>query len=129
MKKIFTILLAVGSITFASAQSKNDWSHYKGNSRDIVYGQPNSRDIYRGAETGHNPFYNVNDGNAQIREINRQFDQRIQAVKWDRYLRNREKKQQIRMLQRQREDQIQQVRMRFSGRGQHDDDYYNRSRW
>lgn len=91
MKKIFTILLAIGSITFVSAQTGNDWSHNKGNSRNIVYAQPNARDIYRGTIMGNNPFFKAKENNARFGEDTRRFGQRFQEVKWNGYGKNRER--------------------------------------
>lgn len=98
MKKNFTILLAVGSITFASAQSGNDWSHNIGNSRNIVFAQPNSRDIYRGTIMGNNPFFKANENGARFREDNRRFE-RIQQTNWNGYGQNRWR-QQLRVVER-----------------------------
>lgn len=98
MKKIFTILLAVGSITFASAQSGNDWSHSKGNSRNIVYAQPNSRDIYRGTVMGGNPFFKARENTVRFGEDNRRFG-RIRQTNWNGYGQNRWR-QQIRVVER-----------------------------
>lgn len=101
MKKIFTILLAVGSISFASAQSRNDWSHDKGNAGNIIYSQPMPRDIYRGTTMANNPFDRMNNRGTQIREINHTSVQKIQLMKNNRFFRSRQRNDQIRFLARQ----------------------------
>lgn len=132
MKKIFTILLAVGTVTFASAQSgphDGKWSNNdKGSSRDIVLGNHNT-DEYKSNSFDYGSF-SSRDEDEQIQRINREFDQKINAVKWDRHMRSREKARQIQMLERQRDEQIRQVQIHYSDsrdRNFHQDDH--RRKW
>lgn len=131
MKKIFTILLAAGTVTFASAQSKESWGHdQRGNSRDVVYGQSNSN-VYRNNTNDYNSYsFDLRNRDEQIQKINWEFDQKIKSVKRDRHLRFYEKSGQIQMLERQREEQIREVQMHFSGtRDKHDDNRFNTHKW
>jgi DNA-binding helix-hairpin-helix protein with protein kinase domain len=130
MKKIFTIILAVGTVTFASAQSSSHdgkWSsNDKGSSRDMVLGNHNSNE-YKSNSYNYNPFsFSTGDRDEQIQRINREFDQKITEVKWDRHLRSRQKTKQITMLEKQRDEQIRQIQMHFSDsrdRNFHQDDH------
>jgi hypothetical protein len=126
MKKIFTILLAVGSVTFASAQSKGSWGHdEKSSSRDVILGQSNVT-VYKSNTTSYGSgFFNTKDRDAQVNRINREFDQKIASVQRDRRLRSYEKSRQIKMLEKQRDQQIREVQQRYS-RDQHDSRYDNR---
>jgi hypothetical protein len=111
MKKIFTILLAIGSVTFASAQSKGNWGH--DDHKDVAVNQPydHSRDNNSGYGSAN---YSNREKDAQIQRINREFDKRIAAVQRDRRLRSYEKRGQINMIERERSAQIREVQMRFS---------------
>lgn len=125
MKKIFTILLAAGSVTFASAQSShnNSWNHDQ-NSKDVIVGRTNSS-VYSNNTTVYNDHSYGNDKDWQIQKINREFDQKIAAVKYDRHLRQGQKNKQIKLLEKQRVEQIKEVQMRFD-RNKHDDHFDNR---
>jgi hypothetical protein len=128
MKKIFTILLAAGSVTFASAQSShnNGWNHdEKGNSRDVILGKTVSS-IYDNNVGMHGSYsFDAREKDQQIKDINREFDQKIAAVKWNRHLRPGAKNRQIRMLERQRKEQIREVQMRYENSRRHDDHFDN----
>lgn len=112
MKKIFTLLFAVGSITFVSAQPGT-----RGRSEDDRFAKTHS------AGTSHdygknNPGYesssfSVRERDAQLRKINWEFDRKVSAVKMNRRLRNSEKSWQLRMLEKQRAEEIRQVHIRF----------------
>jgi hypothetical protein len=132
MKKIFTILLAAGSVTFASAQSShnNSWNgDGKGNSRDVILGQSNSS-VYRNNTMVYNDrSFGNQDRDWQIQRINREFDQRIAEVKYDRHLRQYEKNRQIKMLERQRDEQIREVQMRFDNNRNRHDDHFDNRKW
>lgn len=124
MKKIFTILLAAGSVTFASAQSShNDSWNRDQRGKGVIVGKPNST-VYSNNAAVYNDHSFSNDRNRQIQNINREFDQKIAAVKWDRRLRQAEKNRQIRMLERQRDEQIREAQM-HSDRNRHDDHFDN----
>jgi hypothetical protein len=134
MKKVFTILLAVGTVGFASAQSnsqKGTWSQDHGNSKDAAFGRTASNNAYK-ANTGSYGSYSFSarERDAEIQKIRRQFDQKINAITRDRHLRAAQKAKQIRMLEKQRDEQIQQVQWRFSSsQNRHSDNHSNRNKW
>jgi len=133
MKKLFTFLLAVGTISVASAQgfgqkdnSSKDGKYESRVDRDGNFGKDKPKDF-------NDYSLSVKDKERQIEKINREFDQRILMVKRSRHLRAKEKSRQIRMLESERYDQIKVVQIRFEknkGRGYdrgHEKD--NNRRW
>jgi hypothetical protein len=119
MKRILIVLFMLGAFTSVFAQSG------RGSSRDVVLGQPNHSGVYSNDNRNDNNRYGNNrygsNGNMsererdyQIQRINREYDARIWEVKRDRYLRNGERNRQIRFLEKQRREEIQQINERFS---------------
>ena len=94
MKKIFTLLFAVGTISIASAQSRG-FDHAKQNSG-----------------------YSVNGKQSTVQQINREYDYKIAAVRMNRRLNAREKSKQIRSLENQRGQEIARVQFSF-GKSSH----------
>jgi hypothetical protein len=106
MKKVFAVLLILGAATSGFAQYSN-----RDRSRDIILGQGNNKTIYN-----NNNRYDNNstwERDRQIQSINREYDVRIQQVKWDRYLKNSAKRRQIRSLEAERDQKIRWVNERF----------------
>ncbi|HTE10514.1 MAG TPA: hypothetical protein VK645_06080 [Chitinophagaceae bacterium] len=89
MKKIFTLLFAVGTISIASAQS-GGFNHAK-------------------QHTG----YAVNGKQSTIQQINRAYDYKMAAIRMSRRLPAWEKSKQIRQLENQRDAEISRIRFRF----------------
>jgi hypothetical protein len=94
MKKIFTLLFAVGAISIASAQSKG-FDHAK-----------------------QHAGYSVNEKQSTMQQINREDDYKIAAVRMNRHLNAWEKSKQIRNLENQRGQEIASVQFRF-GKSNH----------
>lgn len=114
MKKMLVLAFSLGIITTVFAQ--NGYSKdRRDESRDVVFGNStrpraeNNRD-YRNDSYS----FTARERDAQIARINREFDYKIMAVKRDRYLRNGEKNRRIRILERERTEQIRQVNKRWS---------------
>lgn len=132
MKKIFTILLAVGTVGFASAQSSHNSDFgrdQKGNSRDVILGQQGSSIHNGNTGTYNSNSFGMKERDEQIRRINREFDQKIEMVKRDRHMRSYEKSRQIKMLERQRNDQIKDVQKRFDNKRNKHDDHFDNHKW
>ncbi len=136
MKKIFTLLLAVGIISLAQAQPGNR-DNRQTDRRD---NQPNDRqndDRFDNDKTfvtvdlsfdrddrfGNNRFSNERKRDMMIAKINREYDFRIQRVKNSFYMSRWEKQRKIRFLQEQRQQEIRMVYAKFSNRNQHDNRY------
>ena len=116
MKKIFTLLLGMGSLTAVFAQSghsRND----RNPSGDYGNGRPQNQPqggVYDRQDRHSDDYSMMRDRDAQIQRINWDFDNRIQSIKRDRFLRYGQKNRQIRMLENQRMEQIRQINDRFS---------------
>ena len=131
MKKIFTLLVAVGFITAINAQSG---SRDRDN-RDTRDQQTDQR------VNNNNKDFDVNDGRynnddrfdktgsyngnikMQIAQVNRKYDFKIQKVKNDHFMRRNEKMRVIRSLEAQRQQEIRMLYARNNKKGQHDRDY------
>jgi hypothetical protein len=118
MKKVFALALAIVAVTTVFAQRGYD---HRDESRDIVLGQPNNRNVYGNDRGYNNGNYSIRERDAQIQRITREYSRRIEAVKYDRYLRKAEKKRQIRFLENERDARVREVMRRY-------DDYNRTSR-
>jgi hypothetical protein len=106
MKKIFTLLLATGTITLFSAQA----SAQRNSSETRAYHTAQHSSIDKSSSYGYEgATISFREKEAQIRNINRAFDRRIVDVRRSRYLLGHEKAKQIRMLETQRSLEIRQV--------------------
>ena len=125
MKKIFTlVLLAAGTISIATAQSKNQknnpiaYKQHDTKSMGNDYNQPQGFDKNKTVAYSKS-YFSLKEKEAQIQKINREFDQKIAAVKMNRHLRNQEKTKQIKMLEHQRKTEIAQIQSRYEKSNQH----------
>ena len=130
MKKIFTLLIAVGFITAINAQtgsrdrdsrdSRDQQTDQRGNkSNDVVVndGRYDNDDRYNNVGS-----YNGNI-KMQIAQVNRKYDFKIQKVKNDYFMRRNEKMRVIRSLEAQRQQEIRMLYARSGKKGQHDRGY------
>jgi len=138
MKKIFTLLVAVGFITAINAQTgsrdrdnrdnrdtRDQQTDQRGNSRDVVVndGRYDNDDRYN--NTGS---YNGNI-RMQVAQVNRKYDFKIQKVKNDHFIRRNEKMRMIRSLEAQRQQEIRMLNARNNKKGQHDRGYDSNHRY
>ena len=150
MKKIFTLLFAVGFLTAAShAQSgsrdnqqrdqrTDQQSRQKDNQQydpksdqqtgqwDKNNGYSNGRDMGDNNDRYSNSFYGGS-MKMQIAQINRKYDVRIERVKSDFFMRRSEKMRAIRSLENQRQQEIRMLYAR-SNKNRQDDRGYNSNR-
>jgi hypothetical protein len=149
MKKIFTLLLAVGMFTLAQAQpgnrdnrqfdqrngQQNDQRNYQQNDQRNSQ-QTDQRDFNNGYDKARDPFYNnpydrdvrYDDRfsmerrmKMEIARINQDYDFKIEKVKCNFFLSWWEKNRQIRFLEQQRQWELSNVYAKFSNRGRFDD--------
>lgn len=122
MKKMFTLVAALGLFAIAQAQPS-----YKDNR------QTDQRGSYNAYNNGNAGFYNNNtrrydndkfslERNRTIARINREFDEKIERVRHNIFLGWREKQRRISILEAQRQ---QEIRMAFLNHRDHD----RRDRW
>jgi len=102
MKKIFALLLSLGTLSSVFAQQGHQYDN-RNASRDVY----NNRNVYNKNEHASSNYTKERD--AEIRRINHEFDNQIKSIRKDRRFRGDEKNRQIAMLERQRDQRIQQV--------------------
>ena len=125
MKKIFTIMIAMGTVIFVSAQptsQKN--SFYKGDKKDVKQ-MPSPSMQQGGFDRGKSNVYEMTsfstkEKDAAIQKINRRYDQEIAAIKKNRRLWGQEKSRQIRLLENKRSQEIKEVQLRWEKSNRHD---------
>ena len=127
MKKIFTLLVAVGFITAINAQTgsrgrdnrDNQQNDQRGNSKDVV--------VNNGRYDNDDRYNNIGSYNGnikmQIAQVNRKYDFKIQKVKNGYFMRRNEKMRVIRSLEAQRQQEIRMLYARNNKKGQHDRGY------
>ena len=108
MKRIFTLLLAMSAMTVAMAQRGQD----RDRSRDVILGQGN-RNVYDNNHRNDSRF-TAREREEQIARIRREYNWKIESVKRERYMRNGEKRRQIRLLENERDVRIRKVWERYN---------------
>ena len=137
MKKIFTLLIAVGFITAINAQtgsrdrdsrdSRDQQTDQRGNkSNDVVVndGRYDNDDRYSNSAGSYNGNIRM-----QIAQVNRKYDFKIQKVKNDYFMRRNEKMRVIRSLEAQRQQEIRMLYARNNKKGLHDRGYDSNHRY
>jgi hypothetical protein len=125
MKKISTlVLLAAGTISIAAAQSTAKKGSAYNRNQQPTNAIGNDYHQQQGFDKNKTVAYNTSyfsfkEKEAQIQQINRAFDKKINAVKMNRRLRSQEKNKMIRSLENQRRDEIAQVQYRYEKNNQH----------
>jgi hypothetical protein len=109
MKRVFTILIALGAVTIAQAQSSR--SYPESRDRDVILGQRNERVYDNNSRYAYS--FSERERDQQIDRINREYDKQIRKMERDRRLRSSEKSYQMRRLEDQRRDEIRQVWERY----------------
>lgn len=121
MKKLFLFILAAGALTTSFAQSRHD----RDESRDVVLGPRDNHNDYGSDDRRYdrtNSYNNRSALDARINDIKRNYNARIWDVQNNRWLRNGEKRHQVRALEAQRDDEIRRVVAHYNNRN---DVYYN----
>jgi hypothetical protein len=133
MKKIFTLLFAVGMFTLAQAQPGTR-DNRQNDQREVIKVVVNDNDRYdndrydNDDRYGNSSFGKERRMRMQLAEINREFDYKIQRVRNSFFLNRWEKQRQIRFLEDQRQREIRMVYAKFKNKNRYDDrnDYPNR---
>jgi hypothetical protein len=127
MKRILTLLLAVGALSTLHAQSREetrriilgDRTNNGRNDRDVVLG-PNDNSRYPGGYS--------NDRQYQIDQVNREYDNKINSIRNNGHLNNAEKQRAIRQLEQDRQRRIAALNRSYRDRNdRYDDDRYARN--
>ncbi len=103
------------TISFASAQSHSQ-KDIAWNDNKKVSGDYDHHSGYDKNNTGsyNDNYFSYKEKQAKVERINREFDQKIAAVKNSRRLRDREKAKQIQLLQNQRKNEISKVEYQYA---------------
>ena len=128
MKTMFTILFSVG-ITLASFAQSSHRNDYPRNDRD-AYGQRDDRNVYNDRNNNRrNDTYNFTpkERDEAVKNINRDYKDRIKAVRKSRSLRSSEKDREVRRLEWQRDRAIDQVNDRFNSNRNSYNNRYSRT--
>lgn len=146
MKTLFTLLLTIGSLASVFAQNKNDrygrddnntayesrnnnGGYSKRNAGPDISDRNNDKRDYAYNDRGYNESFSMNyrEREFQIQKINREYNYRISSVNGNRYLRPWERSSQFRSLERQRNDEIRKIEIRFNNkRNRYNDGHSNR---
>jgi len=137
MKKIFTLLVAVGFLTAMNAQTDSrDSRDNRNNRQNDQRGNNNSKDVVvNNGRYDNDDRYDNNVGSyngnirMQIAQVNRKYDFKIQRVKNDYFMRRYEKMRVIRSLEAQRQQEIRMLYARANNKGQHDRGYDSNHRY
>jgi hypothetical protein len=130
MKRIFTILLALGAFTAAQSQSSRSYPDEHNRDRDVILGQRNESVYDNNSRSAYS--FSERERDKMIDRINRDYDKQIRKVERDRRMRSSEKSYQIRRLEDQRREEIRRVweRYRNSSNTAGNDRYrQNNRRW
>jgi hypothetical protein len=140
MKKLFTLLFAVGFLTAINAQTgsrdNRDNRDNRSTQQKGQWGKDNRDDVgindgrYDNDDRYDNNFDSYN-GNIrmQIARINRKYDMKIDRLRDNRFMRRNEKMRMIRSLEAQRQQEIRMAYARSNKRGQHDRGYDSNHRY
>ena len=138
MKKIFTLLFAVGFLTAIHAQSgSRDNRDYRDNQQSDQWGNNHDNNVVgNNSKFDSHDRYDNNfgffDGNVkrQIARINQKYDFRIQQVRNNFFMRRYEKMRTIRSLEAKRQREIKMVYAKSGNRkGQYDRGYNSNHRY
>jgi hypothetical protein len=139
MKKIFTLLFAVGFLTAIHAQSRPGDNRDNRDTRDKQqndqWGNNNKDVVINDGRYDNDDRYHNNNGSyernirMQIAQVNRKYDLRIQKVKNDFFMRRFEKMRVIRSLEAQRQQEIRMLHARSNKKGQRDRGYDSNHRY
>lgn len=113
MKRIFTLLIALGAFAAANAQYSHDYPARGYDNRDVVYNRP----------YGNTFGFTARERDMQIDRINADYDQRIRKVGHSWFTSGREKEFRIQQLDAQRRDEIRMVWERFRNSNTYDDNH------
>ncbi len=123
MKRILTLLIAVSAFATLHAQSREETRRVILGDRKDNSGR-NDRDVVLGrGDNGRYPGGYSGERQAQIDQINREYDNKIYSIRNNRHLSYEEKERMIRQLERDRQRRIAEVNRRYNDRnGEYDDD-------
>lgn len=127
MKKIFTLLLFSGIVSVSFAQFADRQRRYD-NGNETAYGK---RHGWNDGNNREKKFYYFSrrEMQAQINQINSDYECKIGDVKSNRFMRPYKKHRLINELERRRDEDIKVVYLKFKDPCNKFDDHDNRNKW
>ena len=127
MKKIITLFASVLLVASAFAQYDNQKGYGKRNDRDVVY---NDRKYNKNDRRGGDGYsFSKRERDFEIDRINRDYNNKINAVRHRWFASNAKKQRIIWSLEEQRRDEIKSIYMRFNHPRNRYDDHDRRRNW
>jgi hypothetical protein len=133
MKKIFTVLFATVIVSSAFAQynpnQQRDYAY--GNDRGYNMNDDKFKKDRDGDKFSNQNYFNLNERDMKIDQINREFDYKINSVKSRFFMGRWNKKRLIMTLEDQRQKEIQEVLACYPVERGHDNDHdlYSKHGW
>lgn len=130
MKKIFTLLFATAMLSTAFAQYGQKGQ--KGNTKaNDVYASNNNPGYDKHDKDYGGYIFTAKEKDMQIAQINREYNKKIQAVKSKLFMNWFQKSRQIKNLEAQRDNEVQQVMYKFNSPKNQFGDYgrKDKKRW
>ncbi|MDO9373857.1 MAG: hypothetical protein V4725_12860 [Bacteroidota bacterium] len=130
MKKIITLVASVILVATAFAQP-NGRAYGHDKDRDVVYNDSryDRNDDRRDDRRNNRYYFSKRDRDMQISQINRTYDQRINAVNSKWFASNGKKQRMMRELENERRYEIRKVYERYNHRSNSADDNDRRRNW
>jgi len=119
MKKIFTLVFALGIVSLSFAQYSGNQKSY-GHNNDVAY-----NDSHYKKDNGRfndRSDYGKREMEMKIADINRNYDRKIQEVRSNWFMNRSKKERMIRTLEEQRKDEIRMAYAKFNNRHNRFDD-------
>lgn len=120
MKKVFTLLVSLIMVAAAFAQYDPDYERKNGydKEKDAVYNDSRyNKDDRRKIDDRYS--FNIRERDREIAKINREYDYRIQAVRYKYFMPNFRKERLIQNLENQRRDEIRNIYSNYGQRRNH----------
>lgn len=129
MKKMFTLFMATAILqtAFAQYEQKNQREQKKENDRYVLNDDRDYTKYDKGYHVGY--FFTARERDMQINQINRTYDYKIRVVKNNYFINWHQKKQIIKKLDAQRDNEIREVIYKFNDRRNQFENGYRRDRY
>jgi len=137
MKKIFTLLFALGTLTSVIAQERRpnnnnngreDYAYYTANNRNDNFKKDDDKKRNNNYRYAESYSLSTRDRDFKIAMINREYEQKINITRNDRFLKFNEKNRKIKQLEQAKNLEIKKVSVRYDdNRNKYNDRYYDKN--
>lgn len=136
MKKIFILALCVGTLSSVFAQSP--YSSHQNRNDDYAYSFPNRgatnardydrRDFKYDRRYNEQYSFTLRERDALLSRVNREYENRVNAIRYNRFMRNSEKRRELQKLEFQKAQDVRAICLRYDdNRNKYNDGYYDRN--